>query len=49
VAIVESVQRGLASRGYTAGPFVRDAEGREISEQAVQHFHGLVRAALGLA
>jgi carnitine monooxygenase subunit len=49
VAIVESVQRGLSSRGYTAGPFVHDSEGRETSEAAVQHFHGLVREALGLA
>jgi phenylpropionate dioxygenase-like ring-hydroxylating dioxygenase large terminal subunit len=48
VALVESVQRGLHSRGYSAGRFVDDSEGREISERATHHFHRLVAQALGL-
>jgi phenylpropionate dioxygenase-like ring-hydroxylating dioxygenase large terminal subunit len=46
VAIVESVQRGLHSRGYSAGRFVDSAEGLEISERATHHFHRLVAQAL---
>lgn len=48
VALVESVQRGLRSRGYSSGRFVDDGEGREISERATHQFHRLVANALGL-
>ncbi len=44
--LCESVQRGLGSQGYTAGRFVTDPEGGEISEAAVHQFHRLVAAAL---
>jgi choline monooxygenase len=47
VAICESVQRGLASRGYSAGRFVHDPEGGQTTEAAVHHFHRLYAAALG--
>lgn len=48
VALVESVQRGLHSRGYGSGRFIDDGEGREISERATHRFHQLVAQALGL-
>jgi carnitine monooxygenase subunit len=48
VALVESVQRGLHSRGYGSGRFIDDGEGREISERASHRFHQLVAQALGL-
>jgi carnitine monooxygenase subunit len=47
VAICESVQRGLASRGYTAGRFVHDPEGGQTTEVAVHHFHRLYAQAMG--
>ena len=46
--LCESVQRGLASRGYRQGRFVVDAERTALSEHAVHHFHRLVAAALDL-
>ena len=46
--ICESVQRGLASRGYGQGRFIADAEGTEMSENAVHHFHRLVAEAIQL-
>ena len=46
VAICESVQRGLASRGYSAGRFVHDAVGGQTTEAAVHHFHRLYAAAM---
>jgi choline monooxygenase len=46
VALVESVQRGLNSRGYGAGRFIDDDEGLEISERATHQFHRLVAQAL---
>ena len=46
--LCESVQRGLASRGYRQGRFVVDAERSALSEHAVHHFHRLVAAALDL-
>jgi phenylpropionate dioxygenase-like ring-hydroxylating dioxygenase large terminal subunit len=49
VALVESVQRGLSSRGYSSGRFVDDGEGREISERATHQFHRLVAEALSLS
>ena len=48
IAICESVQRGLASRGYRTGCFVHDPEGRHTTEAAVHHFHQLYRVAMGL-
>jgi carnitine monooxygenase subunit len=47
VALVESVQRGLHSRGYFAGRFVDDEAGLENSERATHQFHRLVADALG--
>ena len=47
VGICESVQRGLASRGYTAGRFVHDPSGGQTTEAAVHHFHRLYVAAMG--
>lgn len=47
VAICESVQRGLASRGYTAGRFVHDPAGGQTTEAAVHHFHRLYAEAMG--
>jgi choline monooxygenase len=46
--ICESVQRGLASRGYRQGRFIVDPERSELSEHAVHHFHQLVAEALGI-
>jgi len=46
--LCESVQRGLASRGYRQGRFVVDAERSALSEHAVHHFHRLVAEALDL-
>jgi phenylpropionate dioxygenase-like ring-hydroxylating dioxygenase large terminal subunit len=45
--LCESVQRGLASRGYRQGRFVADPELTAVSEHAVHHFHSLVAEALG--
>ena len=46
--LCESVQRGLASRGYRQGRFVVDPEHSAQSEHAVHHFHWLVAEALGI-
>ena len=48
VAICEAVQRGLASRGYSQGRFIVDAERSHFSEHSVHHFQRLVAAALDL-
>ena len=48
VGLCESVQRGLASRGYTAGRLIYDADGKELSEGAVHQFQLLVARATGL-
>ncbi len=49
IDLVESVQRGLASRGYRPGPLVVDPSGTADvhAENAVAHLHGLFRAAVG--
>jgi hypothetical protein len=47
ITLVESVQRGLHSKGYVDGRYVIDQEGSSISEHAVHHFHGLLLKALG--
>lgn len=45
---IESVQRGLASRGYIAGRFSSDPSGGETSEAAVHRFQWLVARSLGV-
>jgi len=47
IGLVESVQRGLHSRGYHQGRFVVDKDRTYLSEHGVHHFHGLVLGALG--
>ena len=47
IALCESVQRGLQSRGYNQGRFVVDPRFSELSEHAVHHFQDLVAKALG--
>jgi len=47
IGLVESVQRGLNSRGYDQGRFIVDRARSERSEHAVHHFHSLVHRALG--
>jgi choline monooxygenase len=46
IALVESVQRGLHSRGYHQGRYIVDAARTDISEHGVHHFHSLVLKAL---
>jgi len=46
IALVESVQRGLKSRGYDQGRFIVDADRTDMSEHAVHHFHALVVEAM---
>ncbi|RJS59521.1 aromatic ring-hydroxylating dioxygenase subunit alpha [Bacillus sp. PK3_68] len=46
ISLVESVQRGLRSKGYVDGRYVIDHERSSISEHGVHHFHGLVLKAL---
>ena len=47
IALCESVQRGLHSRGYNQGRFIVDRDRTNMSEHAVHHFQSLVREALG--
>ena len=47
IALCESVQRGLQSKGYNQGRFVVDGDLSELSEHAVHHFQSLVMDALG--
>ncbi|BEL07338.1 carnitine monooxygenase subunit YeaW [Actinoplanes sichuanensis] len=42
IAIVESVQRGMATPAFDQGRIVYDPEGSGLSEHGVHHFHGLV-------
>ena len=46
VALVSAVQRGLASRGYTAGPLVIDPDSGVNSEHSVDAIATWVRQAL---
>ncbi len=46
IALCESVQRGLRSRGYNQGRFVVDTDRTELSEHAVHHFQEMVVNAL---
>ncbi|MEV6345278.1 ring-hydroxylating oxygenase subunit alpha [Actinoplanes sp. NPDC051851] len=45
IAIVESVQRGMATPAFDQGRIVYDPDGSGLSEHGVHHFHGLVLAA----
>jgi choline monooxygenase len=47
IGLVESVQRGLHSRGYHQGRFIVDRDRTDVSEHGLHHFHGLVLNALG--
>ena len=49
VAIVESVQRGLASRGFDQGRYVADKADGWYSESALHKFHMLLLRELGRA
>ena len=49
IALCESVQRGLKSKGYSQGPMIVDDERSGRGEHAIHHFHRLVRKALGEA
>ena len=42
IALVESVQRGMATPAFKQGRIVHDPEGSGKSEHAVHHFHGLM-------
>jgi phenylpropionate dioxygenase-like ring-hydroxylating dioxygenase large terminal subunit len=46
IRLVESVQRGLRSRGYNQGRFIVDPGRTDMSEHAVHHFHTLVAQAM---
>ncbi len=47
--LMESVQRGLSSRGYSPGPLIVDPSGTADvhAENAVPHLHELLRTAIG--
>ncbi len=47
IAVVESVQRGLHSRGYNQGRFIVDPDRGAVSEHGVHHFQALVKQHLG--
>ena len=47
IALCESVQRGLKSKGYSQGPLVIDNEKSGRGEHALHHFHRLVQKTLG--
>ena len=47
IALVESVQRGLHSLGYSQGRFMIDKDRTFVSEHGLHHFHSLVLDALG--
>jgi choline monooxygenase len=46
IALVESVQRGLASQGYDQGRYVADPAGSWFSESALHRFHRQILDAL---
>ena len=47
IGLVESVQRGLHSLGYSQGRFIIDKDRTFVSEHGLHHFHSLVLDALG--
>ena len=42
IGLVESVQRGMQTPGFSQGRYMVDPNGSGLSEHAVHHFHGLV-------
>lgn len=48
VRLVDSVQRGLRSRGYKAGPLIIDPDHGVNSEHSIKAIHDWVRAALDI-
>ena len=46
IALCESVQRGLKSKGYNQGPMIVDPDRSGRGEHAIHHFHRLVQKAL---
>ena len=46
IALCESVQRGLKSKGYSQGPMIVDPDRTGRGEHAIHHFHRLVQKAL---
>ena len=46
VALCESVQRGLKSKGYSQGPVIAEPQRTGRGEHALHHFHRLVKDAL---
>ena len=48
IALCESVQRGLKSKGYNQGRFVIDPANPALSEHGVHHFQAKVGRALGM-
>ncbi|MEM7525558.1 MAG: SRPBCC family protein, partial [Pseudomonadota bacterium] len=46
IALCESVQRGLMSKGYSQGPIIAGDGADGEGEQGIHHFHRLVRSAL---
>ena len=47
IHLVESVQRGMQSRGYRPGPLVIDPKGGVNSEHPVMHLQRWMREAIG--
>jgi hypothetical protein len=48
IRLVESVQRGLGSRGYRPGPLITDPRCGVSSEHSVKALHDWIRTALGV-
>ncbi len=46
IALCESVQRGLGSKGYSQGPLIVDDDRSGRGEHALHHFHRLVQKAI---
>ena len=46
IALCESVQKGLKSKGYSQGPMIVDPDRTGRGEHAIHHFHRLVQKAL---
>jgi choline monooxygenase len=42
ISLVESVQRGMRTPGFTQGRYLVDPDGSGMSEHGVHHFHGLI-------
>lgn len=47
IALCESVQRGLMSKGYSQGPIIVGDAASGEGEQGIHHFHRLVHQAMG--